>query len=295
MDGYELCETFWPIFSALYLNDQLADSEFDSSSERSDEEYSSDEESLPEGVLPEEKESFLILMDVFDSIGATELILAPEEQVIEPKHILEFANVERFRDDRAYSRPFDSTTWFSRFKIEIQQGQKIIKPNWKTHTISTCGVLSCSKMYNPRNDIQHFCPICERWYHTDCLESAQNSPCSGLTISDDHRDDERLKKLAHAPIVRGCQYPDDWRTVGNGLMAQRIRRWAQSEDELPRWVSMKRELGKLMIREDDEDPVAHTAKRHLELGKNYTDFILKPGNHGQLLQTMLCPICEGII
>ena len=51
----------------------------------------------------------------------------------------------------------------------------------------------------------------------------------------------------------------------------------------------------LMVRSDDLDTAAHTAKRHLELGKDYTDYILKVDNHGQLLQTMQCPICEGVI
>ncbi|KAK7447726.1 hypothetical protein VKT23_013982 [Stygiomarasmius scandens] len=283
MDGYELRRELWPTL------DEDTDDSQDSGSE---------EDSLIAGIPPEDKEKYPILMDVFSSIGDCELILTSKEKIVKVKDILDIANVEKFKDDEAYRRPFRITTWYHRFGVHLET--KAVMRTWDTKIISKS---SSSSIYDPRSHMQHFCSCCEQWFNTENLEpfpgEGTNLQVPALPhdfeFSPDCTDDERLKKLASAPIVRGIQYPDVWRIVGNGLMVRQIRRWAKGEEQVPRWQALKRELGKLMVRSDDLDTAAHTAKRHLELGKDYTDYILKVDNHGQLLQTMQCPICEGAI
>jgi hypothetical protein len=75
----------------------------------------------------------------------------------------------------------------------------------------------CTSMFSPDITLMHYCTVCERWYHTNCLTHLHAyNDATAMILSREKEDfppgcDLELLSFAFSPIIRGGAYgPGGW-------------------------------------------------------------------------------------
>ncbi|KAK7434316.1 hypothetical protein VKT23_020266 [Stygiomarasmius scandens] len=239
-----------------------------------------DDHECPEWVPDADRDSYNKLSEILMYLGGAELVATSDRRTAHLDELLDAANVEVFDDSIAERRPFRHTTWFYRFLVNLSTRE--LRFAIASQEITRC--TECGKFYDHQMDLMHYCPACKIWLHANCLQDSPGESAIVPSWSVQFGKSATRTNLARAPIVRGQGLPDDWRVVGNGIMTKVVRnlmRTTQSK-RLPRDTRLAQLIGESMLRKDDWDVNAHTARRQKELGNNYISFVKQHIGQGLL-------------
>jgi len=84
----------------------------------------------------------------------------------------------------------------------------------------------CKEIYDPVDDIQHYCDDCGTWYHSKCCKSIARAVPRPQDMKD---------KIYRMPIMRGVlgSLNNEWRISGNGWHSMELVRGSHKKKKFP--------------------------------------------------------------
>ncbi|KAF8058956.1 hypothetical protein FPV67DRAFT_1454804 [Lyophyllum atratum] len=152
---------------------------------------------------------------IIPCLGDAELVLSDHVDIIEPRCIESPLKVVAFNDLLRVSH-VPRGAWFMRLTVELSTAKR-------GSLKGVNGSCVCGQIYDPKEDIQRYCPECECWYHHACMDI--NVPYErDATLSP-------AAAIAQIPCVRGLT-SHTGSVSGPGARLSELEGWLE-EDKLP--------------------------------------------------------------
>ncbi|KAF8074201.1 hypothetical protein FPV67DRAFT_1666914 [Lyophyllum atratum] len=152
---------------------------------------------------------------IIPCLGDAELVLSDHVDIIEPRCIESPLKVVAFNDLLRVSH-VPRGAWFMRLTVELSTAKR-------GSLKGVNGSCVCGQIYDPKEDIQRYCPECECWYHHACMDI--NMPYErDATLSP-------AAAIAQIPCVRGLT-SHTGSVSGPGARLSELEGWLE-EDKLP--------------------------------------------------------------